>query len=154
MLVKHVHDMADFWSMYCADIDKIYSCIKDLENRLKAIINPTAENKLAAISSREPAQLYETILDIFSSLVERKKEIYGLAKEVLQSVEEQKIKCDECSGRGYKRKPFHDKDNPAISYDMIDCENCTNGYLSLTKGISGMVKIVFKALVEGMEGKR
>jgi len=146
--------MVGFMSMYRKDIDKLYSCLIDLENRLKAIINPTAENKLAALSSSEPAQLYETILDIFSSLVERKKEIYDLAKEVLQSVEERKIKCDECSGKGYKRKPFHDKDNPAISYDTIDCENCTKGYLSLTRDISGMVKIVFKALVEGIEGKR
>jgi len=145
VLVKHVSILANLFSDYGKESNEISKCLANLSAKLKAITNPTAENKLTAISLPEPTVLSDKLAECLSTLKQMKKEIEERVKEIDKALESRKVECDACGGKGYITKPIRDKDYPVIQYEEIKCANCENGFLPLSRESSDIVKLVFKS---------
>lgn len=142
--VEHISRLSTLFSSYGKEVGNISDCLATLTIKLEAIINPTAENKLNAVSLPEPTTLSDNLAEYLSTLKTVKSEIENLLKEINGTLESRKLKCDECDGESYIKKPMYDKDSDGIQYIEILCEKCNNGFLPLSKEITDIVTVVFK----------
>ena len=143
-LVEHISRLSTLFSGYAEELGNISGCITNLIKKLEAIINPTAENKLNAVSLPEPSTLSDNLAECLSTLKITKSEIENLLKEINTTLESRKLKCDDCHGKGYIKKPMYDKDSTGFHYTEVPCEKCNNGFLPLSKEITDIVTVVFK----------
>ncbi|MGC9014411.1 MAG: hypothetical protein ACP5KW_08585 [Thermoproteota archaeon] len=124
-LKKELEDYANIFSSIGNSVDK--SII-----RFNALLYPTAENKLKAVSLPSMEIIGEGVKEFVMNASSKRKNILNLLEEVDGIIQTSKIKCSYCEGKGKisKKQYYRDDDITQTYVNMETCPVCEGrGYL-------------------------
>lgn len=136
---------------YGDSIKTISSLLDYFIVRLKAIIEPTPENKLKAVGLPSTAMLNIKICEKINSLSKLRRSILQEVKELEESLNNSKIICDYCEGKGKIPRTIITRGECGVKPVIVfkRCPRCNGlGYFSISKNVqelgSGILKSIKK----------
>jgi hypothetical protein len=119
--------------------------------RLNALVHPTAENKLKAISLPPVDSISNNIKENIYDAKDKTKTIVSLLKKVEDIVNNSRIECSFCNGKGEISTQSYYRERETIEpfLETKKCSACNgNGYLD----VSGTVVQLTIQLISGLKG--
>ncbi|MEM2180330.1 MAG: hypothetical protein QXP32_05905 [Nitrososphaeria archaeon] len=116
--------------------------------RFDAVVHPTSENKLKAISLPQMNIISGNIKDTIIGAKSKAQSIIKILKQLERVIENSKIECPNCEGKGEKLiKTYHRDEDMVQPYVTTEkCPNCEGtGYLEMSK-------IVIQLTIQLMNG--
>jgi len=119
--------------------------------RFDAIVHPTSENKLKALSCRPMDEISNEIKGNIEDAKSNTKSIVSLLKKVEEVVRTSKIECSLCSGKGevITQSYYREKDVVHSYLESRKCSECNGkGYLEVSATIVQLANQLLDELKE------
>ncbi|MEM3488807.1 MAG: hypothetical protein QXJ62_07150 [Nitrososphaeria archaeon] len=134
------------------------SISKDLDNsiiRLNAVVYPTSENKLKAISLPSMDSIGNSIRENIDDAKNKTKEIVSLLKKAENIMNNSRIECSFCNGKGEVSVLSYYRDEETIQpyFETKKCPKCYgDGYLEVS-GTVAQITIQLVNCLRELTGK-
>jgi RecJ-like exonuclease len=130
--VKLLSELKKELEAYTTLFSSINSSIGKSLVRFDALLYPSAENKLKAVSLPSMETIGEEIKESITNASSKRKNILNLLDEVDDIIQTSKIKCSHCEGKGKISKTQYYRDDD-ITQTYVNLETCPvcegKGYL-------------------------
>lgn len=148
LLFNKLESFCCIWHEYSSEIDSIMRCIDFMLDRLRAIVFPTPENNLRAVSKPSPSELSESIAESLDKMSSLKNALENILSSIIDECNNRKVKCPKCSGVGYIKHYIIVRDEEFIGEDYQDlpCDYCSgHGFLDVTKNFSEQALLILNS---------
>jgi hypothetical protein len=148
-ILNFFNNLKKLMSIYAENIAGISSSIDNIIIRITAKIDPTPQNKLRAVNLPTTREISVEINKRIDDLKRIKIETLKNIKDMEKVLNDGKIPCPKCGGKGKIAKINYIRDEGFIT-SVIEYENCStcngSGFLEISKEILETASEAFKSI--------